>query len=165
MTRIVSRYERPLLAYARSLLRGDFELARDVVQEVFLQLWQQPWPEIEGKVEGWLFLVCRRRCLDWLQRWEYRMHSTLPEDKWDAQSDHRAIKPEQPLYDDEQQTKLLQSIGELSAQQQQMLRLRLHQGLSYQQIADQTGSSVSSVGFQLHDAIKRLRMRLTEHSS
>jgi len=50
----------------------------------------------------------------------------------------------------------------LSDRQQQVLRLRLHQGMSYQQISDATGISVSSVGFQIHEALIALRSLLRE---
>ena len=65
----------------------------------------------------------------------------------------------------EQIQQLQTQIGQLSEQQQEVLRLRLHGGLSYKQIADITGLTVSNVGFQLHDAISRLRGKLSLSSS
>lgn len=162
VTSMVDRYQRSLLAYARSLLRGDSSLAEDVVQETFIQLWKQPWPEIEEKVEGWLFLVCRNRCLDSLRRWETRMHQSISIEQWQSQSDSQGVDPAERSAKQDQIARLRSLIGTLSDRQQQVLRLRLHQGLSYQEISNATGISVASVGFQLHEALITLRSMLRE---
>ena len=162
MTGVFERYERPLVSYSRSLLRGDLELARDVVQDSFVRLCKEPWPEIESRVEGWLFLVCRNRCLDLLKRWETRMHTTMKPEHWQGQSDGKASDPSLQAEQAEQKARLKHSLDDLSPRQQEVLRLKLHQGMSYQQIADATGSSVASVGFHLHEALKALRRNLQE---
>ncbi len=162
VTSMVDRYERSLLAYARSLLRGDSSLAEDVVQETFIQLWNQPWPEIEEKVEGWLFLVCRHRCLDSLRRWETRMHQSISIEQWHGQRDSQESDPAERCAQQDQIVRLRTMMNSLSDRQQQVLRLRLHQGMSYQQISDATGISVSSVGFQIHEALITLRSLLRE---
>ena len=52
---------------------------------------------------------------------------------------------------------LQRKILELSPQQQEVLRLRLHDNLTYKQIAQVMDISVSHVGVQLHQAIVQLR--------
>ena len=60
---------------------------------------------------------------------------------------------------------LRQQIEQLSEQQQEVLRLRLKDGLSYQQIADVTGLSASNVGYHLHQAVTTLRSKLRTNES
>ena len=55
-------------------------------------------------------------------------------------------------------------IEQLSDQQQEVLRLRLKDGLSYQQIAEVTGLTPSNVGYHLHQAITKLRSKLCSDS-
>ena len=48
----------------------------------------------------------------------------------------------------------------LSENQQEAVRLRFQNGLSYRDIAAVTGLSVANVGFLIHTAIKTIRTRL-----
>ena len=63
---VVARYERPLCQYAFRLT-GNYESARDAVQDVFLKLWRAEVLEDE-RTAPWLFRVCRNRCIDMLRK-------------------------------------------------------------------------------------------------
>jgi RNA polymerase sigma-70 factor (ECF subfamily) len=156
LTKVFARYERPLVWYARTILGGDLESARDAVQDTFMRLCQQA-PDSLPNVEAWLFRTCRHRCLDMLKRSEHRMKSkSFPQEQLallpssEARSD--AAENQQ-----EQQQRLQSLVRKLSSQQQEVLALRLGQQLSYKQISEITGLSVSHVGVQIHEAVVRLR--------
>lgn len=51
-------------------------------------------------------------------------------------------------------------LAELPSNQQEVIRLRFQNGLSYKQIAEVTSLSVSNVGFLIHTAIATLRKRM-----
>ena len=51
-------------------------------------------------------------------------------------------------------------ILQLPPREQELLTLRMSHGMSYKQIAEITGLSVSNVGFLLHQAISRLKTAL-----
>ncbi len=53
-----------------------------------------------------------------------------------------------------QATKLL---GQLPENQQEVIRLKMQDGLSYREIAEITGLSISNVGFLLHKGIRTIR--------
>ena len=55
---------------------------------------------------------------------------------------------------------LLQMVAELSDNQQEVVRLKFQENLSYREIAEVTGLSVSNVGFLLHTAVMKLRERM-----
>ncbi len=57
----------------------------------------------------------------------------------------------------EEETQLHDQIAKLPTREQEVLSLRLAQGLSYKQIAEITDMSVSHVGVILHDAVSKLR--------
>ena len=57
----------------------------------------------------------------------------------------------------EERTQLAKCLERLSPRQQEVLRLRLDAGLSYREIAEVTGLTISNVGFHLHEAIRNLR--------
>jgi RNA polymerase sigma-70 factor (ECF subfamily) len=152
---IVDRYERPLLAYASRMLGGDWQGAQDAVQETFLRLCHQDPSKIESRVAAWLFSVCRSRVID-MQRTN---HTTLIDASSFSVAD---VRPDaaQAVVDAEQQQTLSDLVEKLSPRQQEILRLRLQAGLSYREIAEVTGLTVSNVGFHLHQAVKSLRTAL-----
>ncbi len=151
----VDRFERPLLAYACRMLGGDWSAAQDAVQETFLRLCRADRGTIEPRLAAWLFSVCRSRVIDM-----QRTHHATPMDALQMDLPDPSPEPAQLLSDAEDQTQLSECLHQLSPRQQEVLRLRLGAGLSYREIADITGLSVSNVGFHLHEAVRNLRQRI-----
>jgi RNA polymerase sigma-70 factor (ECF subfamily) len=60
----------------------------------------------------------------------------------------------------ESQSQLLRLLADLPANQQEVVRLKFQDGLSYRDIAEITGLTSSNVGYLLHVALKRLREQL-----
>ena len=60
----------------------------------------------------------------------------------------------------EANSEVLQLLGTLSENQQEVVRLKFQNGLSYQEISAVTNLTVSNVGFLIHTAIKSLRQQL-----
>ncbi|GAB5403546.1 MAG: sigma-70 family RNA polymerase sigma factor [Aureliella sp.] len=147
-----------LLAYTTARLNGRRDDARDVVQEAFVKLCQQSWPEIEDHATAWLYRTCRNRAIDIVRREKRMSTAKFQSDISDVPD--VASPPDESTSRDEQLDHVRAQVGQLSPKQQEVLRLRLQDGLSYKQIADVTGLTVSNVGFQLHDAISRLRQVL-----
>ena len=61
----------------------------------------------------------------------------------------------------EQYAAVLQLIGRLPHNQQEVVRLKFQNGFSYQEISRITSLSVGNVGFILHTALKALRSEMT----
>lgn len=150
----LAQHERPLILYAARLL-GDDELARDVVQETFLRMWQADRPAIEGHLAAWLYTVCRNRALD-VKKKDRRMQPV---------SDPRPTTgasqtPFEVVARKEASGHALRALAHLPERQQELVRLKFQGGLSYREIAEITGLSVSNVGYLLHIAIKAVRTEL-----
>lgn len=60
----------------------------------------------------------------------------------------------------ERSQRVLALLAELSPGQQEVLRLRFQEDLSYKEISAITSQSVGNVGFLIHTGLKRLRERL-----
>lgn len=56
------------------------------------------------------------------------------------------------------------ALRRLTDNQQEVVRLKFQSGLSYREISEITGLSVSNVGFLLHTAIKKVRSKLNPDS-
>ena len=152
VTRIVDRFERPLLAYAHRMLGGDWQGAQDAVQETFLRLCRENREKIESRVAAWLFSVCRSRVIDM-----QRTNHTTPIDASQVTVADPAPDASQVASEAEEKDQLAGMVDSLSPRQQEVLRLRMQAGLSYREIAEVTGLTVSNVGFHLHAAVRSLR--------
>ena len=155
-------HERALVAYVRRQL-GDLETARDVVQEAFLRLCRTDRPPPPDRARPWLYRVCRNLAIDHLRK-EGRMHLldqtgglTDPATAGGSASRHSAERSAERA---EETTRLLDFVQELPPRQQEVLRLRFQDALSYREIASVTGASVSHVGVLLHGAMAALRRRM-----
>lgn len=156
---IFERLERPLIAYAMRLLNGNVEIARDCVQESFLRLCRERQSLVEGHVDAWLFKTCRNRAMDH-HRKEARMMIDSDSTAL-ATATAPASEPAGFLSKREEHEQLHDQISRLPTREQEVLSLRLAQGLSYKQIAEITDMSVSHVGVILHEAVTKLRTAMT----
>jgi RNA polymerase sigma-70 factor (ECF subfamily) len=156
--RIVDEHEDRLLRYAGRLL-GDADRARDVVQEAFLKLCRQSPAELDGKLTPWLYTVTRNRCVDLLRK-EHPMSSLTqaqPAAPPGSGGPGVCVDPLEAVERDESASLAQRALGDLPPNQQEVVRLKFEQGLSYKQIAEVTGLTVTNVGYLLHTALKTLR--------
>jgi len=150
------RFAGPLTRYA-ARITGDAERARDVVQDTFVRLWAADPARLNGKLAEWLFTVCRRRALD-VNRKERRM-TTLDEIELDATASAEPA-PDAQAAQREGEGEALRLLATLPPNQQEVIRLKFQNGLSYQEISGVTGLSVSNVGYLIHMGLKTLRERM-----
>lgn len=152
----VSRYEGPLVRYA-ARITGDLERARDVVQDTFLRLCEQDRAELDGRLAAWLYTVCRRRAID-VRRKEQRMQTTEAARLVEQPDGGMSLAQESETH--EMHRAALELLGSLPENQQEVVRLKFQNSLSYREISDVTGLSVSNVGYLLHVALKTIRQQL-----
>ena len=151
----LEEYERPLLRYATRLL-GNADRARDVVQDTFLRLCREDLGRLDGRLPQWLFRVCRNRALDVRKR----------EGRHSRPEEVPAIEPAPPptparLLEGREALQAVRDVMlTLPTSQQEALRLKFQEGLSYQEIAAVTGHTVNHVGVLVHLGLKAIRARV-----
>ena len=151
-------HEGPLVRYA-ARITGDLELARDIVQDCFLRLCRQRREELDGHLKEWLFKVCRNRAFDFLRK--ARRMDAGTNDLVDLDRTPGAgPAPLERAEASEDARRLLAVLADLPERQQEILRLKFQEGMSYRQISAVTGASIGNVGVILHGAIRTLRARL-----
>jgi RNA polymerase sigma-70 factor (ECF subfamily) len=158
---LVARFEGPLVLYARRTLGGgggDLARARDVVQEAFLRLCRcGPGGVAEDRVAAWLYTVCRRAALD-VRRKERRM--TLISDEAAERIDGTAADPAALAERGDSAARVMSMVERLPDNQREAIVLKFGHGLSYKEIAEVMGQSVSNVGVLIHVGMKSVRERL-----
>ncbi|MFV0592822.1 MAG: RNA polymerase sigma factor [Draconibacterium sp.] len=142
-----------LLRFATHFLK-DEDLARDVVQDVFLKLWQkrETLAEIEN-IEAFAMRMTRNQCIDIV-----RANRVVP---IDADTD-RKMKEE--TVDVHSKVELSESAGQirrlidrLPDLQRSVMHMRDIEQLSYDEIADVTGLQVNAIRVNLSRARKKVR--------
>jgi len=87
----------------------------------------------------------------------------LHEDTLESQEDRQPM-PYQRIEEEEASGFLMRITATLPPRQQEVLRLKFQNDLSYKQIAEITKTTADSVGVLIHTALKTLRHRYREDS-
>lgn len=148
-----------LTAYAASLLRGDWDHARDVVQDAFVRLHRQSerdgaFPSPAAHLKRWLYMVTRNRAIDLLRK-NRPMNASIDVTTLsvsDASPDPSDAAERRDTY-----ARLERVLDRLPENQREVIRLKFQSDLSYREIAEITSFSIGNVGFLLHTGLKRLR--------
>ena len=148
-------YESSLIAYAASILNGDIDRARDVVQDTFLKLYLAEPDKVRENLKAWLYTVCRNRAFDVLRK-EHRITFTDDNDTLDWLDEWQS-DPSDDASREEMLEHVWAAIEQLPPNQREVIRLKFQHGLSYKEISASTGLSVTNVGFLIHTGIRRLR--------
>jgi RNA polymerase sigma-70 factor (ECF subfamily) len=146
---------------------GDRTQAKDLAQEVFLQVWQAARNyEPRAKFTTWIYRIATNLCLNELKsarrkKWvsffrshednEYSMEQSLPDD---------APSAEDLLLTKERSRQISDALQSLPGNQRMALVLKRYDELSYQEIAQILGCSVSAVESLLVRAKRSLQEKL-----
>jgi len=150
---VLARYEQPLVQYAYCIVH-DVELARDVVQDTFLQLCRANRAKIEDQLGAWLYTVCRNRALT-VRRKESRMTNLADANVAVAPDDSSAAAMQ-----DETSRRVLAVLAKLPLEQQEAFRLKFQDDLNYREISRVMNVSLGKVSTLMKDALNALRMEL-----
>lgn len=153
---VVQDHQSALIRYAASIVGGT-ELAKDIVQEVFLKLCRQRWRDVEGHLDSWLFRVTRNQALDALRK-EKRMSLFEKTETMETLASVVEIAAAETRKSETIRS-LLELVEQLPGRDKEIVTLKFQQGLSYREISDVTGLTVSNVGYVLHHALKELKQR------
>ncbi len=131
------------------------DLAEDVLQEVFLRLWQAPerFEENRGALASWLTVVTRNRGIDAMRKQKPQ------EDIADL-----SLASDQNVEDEARQAQLRTRVegvlGTLSSDQRRAAELALFEGMTQTEIAAQTGAPLGTVKSRLRTALQTVRKAL-----
>jgi len=169
---LVHRYEKELFGYLRNYL-GDPEMAEDVFQQTFLQIYLKcDQFEPERKLRPWLYAVATNQAIDHQRRFgRHRMASLDRRMGKDEESDTGAFVevfdsqrrgPVEESENIEQANEIRRAVDSLPEQTRQVVLLVYFQGLKYREAAHVLGVPVGTVKSRLHGAIQKLGEVLTQ---
>ncbi len=137
--------------------------AEDAAQESMLRAFRA-YPSFRGKgVASWLYAIAHHTCLDVLKSARYRREMlTLDEEENPFQQADGAPTPEAAYVQKAEDERLWQMVMELPQDQQTILSLFYGEGMSYEAIAQATGTRIGTVKSRLSRARENLGNKLKE---
>lgn len=147
-----------------SRIAKDRTIAEDVVQEVFVGVWNRAagFDDARGSVRSWILTQIHHRSVDHIRREESarrrNLTLTLPDPDREPPSSDVIVEEEWIAL---RRTQVRTALEGLSADQRQVLELAYFSGMTQREIADRTGTPLGTVKSRTITALRLLRSRLT----
>ena len=148
------------LLYAIALrVSRNHDMAEEIVNETYMQVWQQAskYDNTKSTIKSWLVMLCRSRAIDALRR---NRHN-------DAQQldDEMAITDDSTLPDlmisIERESRLHRELEKLSNTQRQLLSLSFFRGFTHNELANFLDLPLGTVKTQIRRSIIQLKENMT----
>ncbi len=154
LSRVYDQYSTLVYSVAMRVLR-DGAAAEDVMQEVFLKIWQQPnsFADQRGSLCGWLAVVTRNRAIDRIRG------SKQFENVDDLQLSNNfdlAADAEREIMLGRVRTVL----ETMPTDQRQAMEMAFFEGHTHTEIAEQTGQPLGTIKTRIRSALITLRKAL-----
>jgi RNA polymerase sigma-70 factor (ECF subfamily) len=166
-TELVEKYKQPVMNLVYRTLYDEAE-AEDLAQTVFLQVYKSANRyESRAKFSTWLFTIARNLCLN-----EIRRRSRHPADSLDqAHAEHddqprqqfedkSNVAPPEKLLQGELAQKIEEALAGLPESQRTAILLCRQEELSYEEIAEILGCSLSATKSLIHRGRETLKEKL-----
>lgn len=149
----------PLTNFANSFLR-DMEASKEIVQEVFINMWKKRDEMESGKqLKSYLYTSVRNRSFNYL-----RDHKKFQSNVLDVElADYDSPLHVDDLEVEELNEKIQQAIDGLPERCGEIFRLSRFEELKYGEIAEKLGISVKTVEAQMSKALKVLKSELKDY--
>lgn len=163
---LFKRFYKPLRAYAFRFV-NDTNLAEDIVQDIFFELWQKRDSiEFDGPVKSYLFKSVYNLSVNALhkkyQNKEYLLNESDENDILEQYLSANIQNQEQSLLLKELEKEITSFVDTLSPQCRKVYLLSRSYGLKNREIAEQLNISIKAVEKQISKALSGLKTHLTK---
>ncbi len=149
-------YFPPLMSFSRKIL-GDEDDAREVVQQVFINLWEKRDEiDLSTSLKSYLFTSVNNRSLNVIRDRKKFSSEEVPEvaGGWDVSAQIESMELEE---------KIREVIASLPEKCREIFEMNRFEGLKYGEIAAQLDISVKTVENQISKALRILREQLGKY--
>jgi RNA polymerase sigma factor (sigma-70 family) len=159
---LYDRHAPTLLALGRRIL-GSLADAEEVLQEVFLHVWNQAgrYDSARSSVSTWLILITRSRAIDRLRTRKVveRTHETSVQEN---PPEHASPEGLETVFIHERRERVRSELVKLPEEQRQVLEMAFYEGLSQSEIAAKAALPLGTVKTRTLLAMKKLRSALRD---
>ena len=154
--KLVREYFPPLMSFSRKIL-VDEDDAREVVQKVFISLWEKRGEiDLSTSLKSYLFTSVHNRSLNVIRDRKKFSSEEVPElaGEWDVSAQIESMELEE---------KINEALESLPEKCRQIFELNRFDGLKYSEIATQLDISIKTVENQISKALRILREKLMKY--
>jgi RNA polymerase sigma-70 factor, ECF subfamily len=158
MKQLFKEHYRGLCLFARQFIH-DNEKSEDIVQDVFLNIWEKKELNAsDSQIKSYLYTSVRNRCLNYI-----RDHKKFNDNVEVAhiENTHEHNRTEYR----ELEHLIKEAIASLPEKCREVFELSRFKEMKYQEIADALGISIKTVEAQMSKALKVLREKLSGYSN
>ncbi len=160
LEKLHQRYKAVLKSIIMQVLHDDAE-ADDVLQEVFLQVWDRAhsYSAHKGKLVSWLCTLARRRAIDRLRQHSAYRRAT---DRYEISCNHpdkgfeETHQVENEAFQGDIRELLDQQLATLPPKQQQVIKLAFFENRSQREISAMTDTPLGTVKTRIELGMKKL---------
>lgn len=161
---LYDRYGNLVYSAALRVVR-DAQIAEDMVQEIFLRIWRRPDSYVaqRGRFVTWLTSVTRNRAVDEIRSRgrRYRHETASPEEQERELPAPDRNDPALRAELSDQRRLILAALGQIPAEQRQIIELAYFGGLTQQEIAERLSQPLGTVKTRIRLGMQKLRAALT----
>ncbi|HEX9047678.1 MAG TPA: sigma-70 family RNA polymerase sigma factor [Verrucomicrobiae bacterium] len=164
---LVDKYKQPLFNFICRTLRDEAE-SEDLAQNVFLQVYKSRQRyERTAKFSTWLFTIARNLCLNEIRRRSRHPAESIEETQTDNEDqlprqyeDKKIFLPTEDVLHGELAAKIEEALADLPENQRTAILLCRQDELSYEEIAEILGCSLSATKSLIHRGRETLKEKL-----
>jgi RNA polymerase sigma-70 factor (ECF subfamily) len=169
LDRLYDRYAGPTYALLLRIV-ADRQLAEDLLQEVFLRVWQRAGSyRIErGRALTWVLGIAHNLAIDELRRQRRRPRGAEEREGASATDFLAAVPatepgPEQVVWEQHRRAQIAGALGQLPEAQRVLIELAYFEGYTQSQLAARFGEPLGTIKTRLRLGVQKLRGILGEH--
>jgi len=164
---LVEKYKQPVMNVIFRTLRDQVE-AEDLAQNVFVQVFKSAHRyQVTAKFSTWLFTIARNLCLNEIRRRSRHPAESLETSQTESDDhparqfeDVKTFSPTENVLQAELENKVQLALDELPENQRTALLLCRQEEMSYDDISEVLGCSLSATKSLIHRARETLKLKL-----
>ena len=156
---LYERYANILYATAMKFLKEDAD-AQDVVQDVFIQIWDKAklYDPAKGKPLTWALTLTRNRSIDRIRAIQRRTRLRDDFEKETVADESAGIREALSGVDASEKSQILRdAVGRLSPEQRKVIELAFFGGFTQSEIADRLGEPLGTVKARARRGLMKLK--------
>ena len=161
--KVVNKYQQPIYNFCYQMLHQNRDEAEDAAQEVFLRAYTKlDTYDDQRRFSTWLFSIASHYCIDTLRSRRYQLVSWDSVAPWYPFSHQEPSQPERALLKAETAHEVQMLLNVLPPNYRAVIILKYWHTLSYQEIAQTLGTTISAIKSKLFRA---RRMMATQRAA
>jgi len=156
---LYARYSNILYAAAMKFLKQDAD-AQDVVQDVFIQIWDKAklYDPTKGKPLTWALTMTRNRSIDRIRAIQRRTRLRDDFESETVADESAGVREALSEVDASEKSQILRdAVGRLSPEQRKVIELAFFGGLTQSEVADRLGEPLGTIKARARRGLMKLK--------